>query len=63
MERLMFVCPATGENVGVDFESEIGTLLRIRTRTVRALCPACGEEHEWPVRDARLSEPSAASPD
>jgi predicted RNA-binding Zn-ribbon protein involved in translation (DUF1610 family) len=34
--------------------TEIGTLLRIRSNMVRARCPACGETHEWPVRDAQL---------
>jgi predicted RNA-binding Zn-ribbon protein involved in translation (DUF1610 family) len=59
MERLMFVCPATGEKVDAGFECEIGTLLRIRMDNVRAPCPACGEQHEWPIRDACLNEPPA----
>jgi endogenous inhibitor of DNA gyrase (YacG/DUF329 family) len=54
MERLIFVCPTTGREVDVGVETEIGTLLRIRMNTVRALCPACGKWHEWPVRDAFL---------
>jgi len=33
---------------------EIGTLLRIRSQMMRAQCPACGETHEWAVRDAWL---------
>jgi hypothetical protein len=56
MERLIFTCPATGREVDVGVETEIGTLLRIRNRTVRAPCPACGGRHEWPVRDAFLAE-------
>jgi hypothetical protein len=59
MERLMFVCPATGKKVDAGFECEIGTLLQIRTSNVRAPCPACGVQHEWPVRDAALTEPPA----
>ncbi len=55
MERLIFVCPDTREGVDVGIESEIGTLLRIRSQMVRAKCPACGQWHEWPVRDARLA--------
>jgi predicted RNA-binding Zn-ribbon protein involved in translation (DUF1610 family) len=39
----------------VGIESEIGTLLRIRSQTVQARCPACGQVHEWPVRDAWLA--------
>jgi predicted RNA-binding Zn-ribbon protein involved in translation (DUF1610 family) len=54
MEKLIFVCPKTDQQVDIGVASEIGTLLRIRARVVRAQCPACGEIHEWPVRDARL---------
>ena len=54
MEHLIFVCPTTGRQIDSGVESEIGTLLRIREQTIRALCPACGKSHEWPVRDAFL---------
>jgi predicted RNA-binding Zn-ribbon protein involved in translation (DUF1610 family) len=54
MEHLIFVCPTTGREVDSGVETEIGTLLRIREETVRAICPVCGESHEWPVRDATL---------
>jgi len=57
MERLTFVCPATGQNVDAGFECEIATLLQIRMSHVRAPCPACGGQHEWRLRDARLNEP------
>jgi hypothetical protein len=56
MEHLIFVCPRTGREVDSGVETEIGTLLRIRQQTVRAVCPACGEQHEWPVRDAFLAK-------
>jgi len=56
MEHLIFVCPTTGQEVDSGVESEISTLLRIRDQTVRALCPACGQTHEWPVRDAFLEK-------
>ena len=36
--------------------TEIGTLLRIKSETLRARCPACGEIHEWKVRDAALPQ-------
>jgi hypothetical protein len=55
MERLYFICPSTAREVDIGIESELGTLLRIRRQTVRALCPACGKEHEWIVGEARLS--------
>jgi hypothetical protein len=56
MERLIFRCPATGNQVDVGIETEIRTLLHIRMRSVRARCPACGAEHEWPLRDAFLAQ-------
>ena len=58
MERLYFICPKTDRAVDVGIETEIGTLLRIRSETVRARCPVCGERHDWKVRDAAL--PKAA---
>jgi predicted RNA-binding Zn-ribbon protein involved in translation (DUF1610 family) len=60
MERLIFTCPTTGKKIDIGVETEIGTLLRIRTETVRAACPACGEPHEWSVNDASLN-PTALS--
>jgi predicted RNA-binding Zn-ribbon protein involved in translation (DUF1610 family) len=54
MERLQFVCPNTGKTIDTGIESELETLLRIRSNRVLARCPACGERHEWSVKDARL---------
>lgn len=54
LEKLVFICPKTDQQVDIGLASEIGTLLRIRSRLVRAQCPACGETHEWLVRDAAL---------
>jgi hypothetical protein len=54
MEHLIFTCPATGREVDSGVESEIGTLLRIRQQSAR--CSACGEWHDWPVRDAFLAK-------
>jgi predicted RNA-binding Zn-ribbon protein involved in translation (DUF1610 family) len=56
MEKLIFACPNTGQKVDVGVRSEIGTLLRIRTKKVRAECPACGQQHEWSVSEAFLAE-------
>ena len=56
MERLFFACPATGRAIDVGVETEIGTLLRIKSKTLRARCPACGQWHEWQVRDAVLAQ-------
>jgi len=54
MERLKFECPTTGRMVDVGIESEITSLLRIRQNVVHAQCTACGQQHEWLVRDAQL---------
>jgi predicted RNA-binding Zn-ribbon protein involved in translation (DUF1610 family) len=56
MERLFFVCPTTRRTVDIGVETEIGTLLRIKSEKVRAECPACGKVHEWIVRDAALPQ-------
>lgn len=56
MERLHFVCPTTGQEIDVGIESELDTLLRIRSNKVRARCSACGPDHEWRVRDAQLAQ-------
>lgn len=56
MERLYFRCPETQERVDVGIESELSTLLRIRTESVRALCPHCGKEHVWKVSEAFLEK-------
>jgi transcription elongation factor Elf1 len=56
MERLNFVCPTSGRDIDVGIGSELETLLRIRGERVRALCPVCGERHEWQVREAKLQQ-------
>lgn len=56
MERLVFICPRTRQDVDIGVESELQTLLRIRANKVRARCPRCGERHEWIVRDAQLPQ-------
>lgn len=56
MQHLHFVCPNTGQEVDVGIDSELNTLLRIRTNAVRARCPHCGEQHEWQVREAKLKQ-------
>lgn len=58
MERLFFTCPTTRRMVDAGVETEIGTLLRIKSEKVRVECPACGQIHEWSVREAAL--PKAA---
>jgi transcription elongation factor Elf1 len=55
MERLVFTCPRTGKEIDVGIQSELQTLLRIRTDKVSAPCPHCGQRHEWQVLDAQLA--------
>jgi predicted RNA-binding Zn-ribbon protein involved in translation (DUF1610 family) len=62
MEHLIFTCPTTGREIASGVESEIGTLLRIREQRVHVHCPACGDRHEWPVRDAFLARTAALAP-
>jgi hypothetical protein len=54
MERLYFVCPNTAQEIDVGIDSELDTLLRIRSKHVLARCPVCNERHEWEVREAKL---------
>jgi hypothetical protein len=54
MERLYFVCPNTRREIDVGIDSELDTLLRIRSKHVLARCPACGDRHDWEVREAKL---------
>jgi transcription elongation factor Elf1 len=56
MERLVFTCPRTGKEIDVGIQSELQTLLRIRSDKVSARCPHCGQRHEWQVRDAQLAK-------
>ena len=56
MERLFFVCPTTRRTVDVGISTEIGTLLRIKSRILRGECRACGQVHEWVVREAVLPQ-------
>ena len=54
MERLHFICPRTRQDIDVGIDSELDTLLRIKSKHVLARCPACGERHDWEVREAKL---------
>ncbi|MCC6475160.1 MAG: hypothetical protein IT514_15615 [Burkholderiales bacterium] len=56
MDRLYFACPTTGRKVDVGIESELDTVLRIKSEHVTSACPHCGQRHEWLVRDAYLSK-------
>jgi predicted RNA-binding Zn-ribbon protein involved in translation (DUF1610 family) len=55
MEHLYFVCPNTGRNIDAGIETDLETLLRIKTQTIEIECPICRERHEWRVADARLA--------
>jgi len=55
MEHLYFVCPNTGRDIDAGIETDLETLLRIKTQTIEIECPICRERHEWRVADARLA--------
>ncbi|MEA2934058.1 MAG: hypothetical protein QOD74_704 [Variibacter sp.] len=57
--KLYFVCPDTGATVDVGIDSEIDTVLRIKSEHVKGRCPHCAREHDWLVRDAYLTQPAA----
>ena len=54
MEQLHFVCPNTGRDIDTGIGTELETLLRIKSKTIRITCPICREQHEWHVGDAQL---------
>ena len=56
MEHLHFVCPKTGRDIDAGIETELETLLRIKTKPIRMDCPICGEQHEWQVGEAQLAK-------
>jgi transcription elongation factor Elf1 len=56
MERLHFLCPRSGRDIDVGIDTELQTLLQIRSKHVLACCPVCGERHEWQVREAKLAQ-------
>jgi predicted RNA-binding Zn-ribbon protein involved in translation (DUF1610 family) len=55
MERLCFICPNTRQKIDAGIETDLETLLRIKSKTVTMTCPSCGEQHEWRVADAQLT--------
>ena len=56
MEHLFFVCPKTARTIDSGIETDLGTLLRIKTETIEVVCPICGERHEWRIADAHLAK-------
>jgi hypothetical protein len=54
VERLIFICPVTDDDIDVGIQSDIISLLRMWHETVSARFPACEQMHDWPVREAFL---------
>jgi hypothetical protein len=54
MEHLYFVCPQTGRKVDAGIETDLETLLRIKSKNIELACPICGERHQWRIADAQL---------
>jgi hypothetical protein len=59
----VFRLPKTRRTIDVGVTTEIGTLLRIKSETLRARCPACGQMHEWKVGEAALRRETPRRPD
>jgi len=56
MERLCFICPNTNHRIDAGIETDLETLLRIKTKTISMVCPSCGQQHQWRVADAQLTK-------
>jgi DNA-directed RNA polymerase subunit RPC12/RpoP len=52
MDFLIARCPTTQLPLDSKIESDIDSLARNWTKTVRVPCPYCGSRHEIKVRDA-----------
>ena len=65
MGTLVFVCPATGQEVSTGIEMDRATLLSLRGEALR--CPYCAEPHQvsgiqvWIVPQEYASEPVKAA--
>jgi len=56
MSSVMIRCPMTGRAVSTAIETEVIVFRDLPNVSGRMLCPACGQEHVWPVQSAWLSD-------
>ena len=61
MGPLTVFCPNNRRPIDTGVQTDWSTILRIRTRTVRVLCPECGEHHELRVSEGHLARAEIAS--
>lgn len=52
VNALRFRCPNSAREIESDFSADAHTLSMIRLFSVRLLCPACGELHEFKMAEA-----------
>ena len=54
MSSVMIRCPNTGHSVSTAIETEPSVFRKLPNIDARMLCPACGQEHVWRMREAWL---------
>jgi len=52
MGPLLVRCPKTQHPISTGIETDVASLAKAWSSTVRIPCPHCGETHEFKVRDA-----------
>jgi|GraSoiStandDraft_9_1057307.scaffolds.fasta_scaffold828918_1 transcription elongation factor Elf1 len=52
MAELTFRCPTNGFEIESGIETDPDTRSQIRFFTLRLLCPACGQAHEFKIGEA-----------
>jgi predicted RNA-binding Zn-ribbon protein involved in translation (DUF1610 family) len=50
-----FQCPNTGNDVSTGIETDVFTFTLLPDVVIYSLCPACGVEHAWRKRNAKLA--------
>jgi hypothetical protein len=56
MSSVMIRCPNTRLAVSTAIETEPSVFRKLPKINARMFCPACGQEHIWPVGSAWLSD-------
>ena len=63
MGTIILRCPKTGEEYASSIEMDEASFIRLPDIKVKALCPHCGDEHTWSLREVRLSAEKLAGVD
>lgn len=54
MEPIVIRCPKTGAEVEVGIETDRDTFSTLPDISLVAVCPRCGQQHEWSPARAKL---------